>query len=371
MIKLTLWLSLITLFSCAQVKTTSLQLDKPSIEKDFFKVAWVKNLDPIYNTGNLPIGTSSPYAFEDILYMGNLKGYMQAYSVETGEVLWSANEKLPIQSQVNKLGDYVFYGTKTGRLITRHYLTGKLNYSIDLGSPIETQPSFLQGRVVLHLRNHTVITLDAKTGKIFWRYKRSIPYVTTLQRVSQLLPYKNSMIIGFADGYLVSLSLEEGVINWEQKLSVGIKFVDVDVQPVMFNGMIVAGSASGPLRFLSPESGAIEKTIDFHQSHTPLIVDGEMIVGSVFGLIYHIDKFGKVVRKLKVSDDGISSISQWKGHFVVTTMGKFVYQIDMKTLNTVSSFDLGSDQSAVFGTSVKADSFLALYSSRNRLYIFK
>ncbi|MAX66547.1 MAG: PQQ-binding-like beta-propeller repeat protein [Bacteriovoracaceae bacterium] len=356
--------------SCAQIEK-HITLEAPQKEKKYFDIAWIKNLDPTYNTGNLPIGTSSPYIFEDILYMGDLKGRMSAYNLHSGRVIWQKNEKTPIQSQVNKRGDYIYYGTKTGRLFSRHYLTGKLNYAIDLGTPIESQPSFIQGRLILHLRNHSIVALDAKTGKIFWRYKRSVPYVTTLQRVSNILPYDSSIILGFADGHIVSLSLEEGVVKWEQKISTGLKFVDVDVTPVYFNNYIVAGSAAGPMRMLNPESGSIERTIEIVQSHTPIIIDNQLYVGSIYGEIFKIDEYGKILLKNKISKNGISSITKWKNGLAITTMGHKIYQISAKDFSVISSFDLGNDQSAVFGNLVSAEGKLSVYSSRNRLYVFK
>lgn len=355
--------------SCSTLKNVPLE----KIEKKpmYFQLSWVKNLDPDYNSGNLPIGTSSPFIFEDILYMGNLNGEMKAYDVETGKTLWSFQEKSPIQSQVNKLGDFIYYGTKSGRLVVRHYLTGKLNYATDLGSPIETQPSFVAGRVIIHLRSHTIITLDALTGKIFWRYKRSVPFLTTLQRVSQVMSYKNNIIIGFADGNLVSLSLEEGIVNWEQKLSTGVKFVDVDVKPIMFNDLIVAGSAAGPMRMVNPSNGVIEKTIEVFQAHTPYIKDDYLFVGSVFGELYKLDTYGKIIKRKKLSENGISSINGWKSGLVVTTMGSRIYQVNIENFDTLSEFDLGHDQSAVFGHAVVAENLLSIYSSRNRLYLFQ
>ncbi len=357
--------------SCGTLKPHLEKIKAPERSKSALNPAWIKNLDPVHNTGNLPIGTASPFIFQDILYMGSLGGFMRAYDIESGRLIWEINDKQPIQSQVNKVGDYIYYGSKNGRLFVRHYLTGKLKYSTDLGSPIESQPVHVKGRLVVHLRNHTIITLDAKTGKVFWRYKRSIPYTTTLQRVSHVATIDRALVVGFADGYLVSLSLEEGVINWEQRLHTGVKFVDVDVQAVKFGRYVVAGSASGPLRMINPINGLIEKTVEMTQSHTPLLLGDEMIVGSLSGVLYRINKFGKVVLNKKISEDAISSVVPWKRGYVVTVMGGEVLYVEKDTLEVTSTFNLGSDQSAVFGTAVLGEDALGIYSSRNRLYLFK
>lgn len=358
-----------SLLSCSGLK--SFKLDKPSPNRNPMQVAWVKNLDPIYNTGNFPIGTSSPFIYEDILFMGDLNGYMRAYDLENGRVIWEADEKHPIQSKANKLKNNIYYGSKSGRLFVRNYASGKLVYAIDLGAPIESQPIFSRGRVIIHLRNHTIICLDAGTGKIFWRYQRSVPYTTTLQRVSQVMPYGNNLMVGFADGVVAAISLEEGVLRWEQKISTGVKFIDVDVTPVIFQNYLVAGSAAGPLRFLNPRNGVIEKTVELNQSHTPYIVKDGMYVGDVNGAIYFINNDGKIDRRKSLTKNGISSITPFKEGLVVGTMGEEVFYIDAEDFSIKSVFKLGSDQSAVFGDIVSNNGYLGVYSSRNRLYVIK
>jgi outer membrane protein assembly factor BamB len=358
--------SLLFIVSCSQISLVS--LDKPELDSQQLRVSWVKNLDPVYNTGNLPIGTSSPYLSEDILYMGSLKGEMTAYEFDTGRVIWQTNDKHSLNAMANRLGKNIYYGSKNGRLFSRHYLTGKLNYSIDLGAPIESQPIFSRGRLLIHLRNHTIICLDASTGKVFWRYKRSIPYSTTLQRVSKVLPYGRQLIVGFADGNIASISLEEGVVNWEQKISTGVKFVDVDVRPFIFNKKIVVGSASGPMRFLNLKNGVIERTVEFPQSHTPILDNNQLIVGSTFGDLYRVDKYAKVVKRVKLSKNAISSVLAYKDGFVVATMGSEIFYLD-KDFNHLGDFNLGSEQSAIFGELVGSKDSFSFYSSRNRLYV--
>lgn len=362
-------LCILALISCSKLKTIG--LEKPQGNKKNFRVAWVKNLDPVYNTGNFPIGTSSPYIYDDIVYMGDLNGYMRAYDLEDGRVIWEVNEKHPIQSKANKYKKNIYYGSKSGRFFARNYISGKLVYAIDLGAPIESQPVFSKGRAIIHLRNHTIICLDAATGKIFWRYQRSVPYTTTLQRVSQVFPYGNNLIVGFADGSVGSISLEEGVIKWEQKISTGVKFIDVDVTPIMFQNYLVAGSASGPLRFLNPRNGVIEKTIELNQSHTPFKVKDGMYVGDVHGAIYFINNDGKIDRRKSLTKNGISSITPFKDGLVVGTMGEEIFYVDAEDFSVKSTFLLGSDQSAVFGDIVSKNKYLAVYSSRNRLYVIK
>ena len=84
-----------------------------------------------------------------------------------------------------------------GRLYSRNSISSKINYSIDLGSPIESAPLISDGKMYVHLRDHKIVALDAQTGKVFWTYQRSIPFKITLQRVSRPVSYGESIIVGF------------------------------------------------------------------------------------------------------------------------------------------------------------------------------
>lgn len=372
--KVFLFLPLVLCLSCSSINNYLSKgksyLGEPDKEQDPFYMAWTKNLDPIYNTGNLPIGTGSPFIYEDYVFMGDLSGNMNAYELETGRVIWSHKESEAINSMAQNFEDNIIYGTMSGRLYSRHFLTGELSYAIDMGSPIESRPVLYAGRLYIHLRNHKIVALDAKSGKIIWGYKRSVPFTTTLHRSSTVLPLGNKLIVGFADGNLVALSRDEGVIIWEQKISAGIKFVDVDATPVFFNGFIVAGAANDKLRFIDPANGLIKKTIDIVIGHAPVIDEEELIVGSIYGEIYRVDKNGKITKRAKLTSSGISSIVKWKKGYAVATMGSDLFYLN-SDFSKNSHFDLGHDQSAIFGFLQSNNEYLATYSSRNRLYIFK
>lgn len=357
------------LVSCAQLK--KIELEPAKVSQKILKPHWIKDLDPVHSAGNLPIGFASPLIKDDMIFMGDLSGKMNAYDLSTGRQIWQTDEKESINGQASSYKEWVVYGTQYGRLFARHFYTGKLIYSADLGAPLESAPVFFQGRMFVHLRNHQMMAIDAENGKILWSYKRAVPFTTTLQKVSRPLIYKNRLIVGFADGYVASLSMEEGVVSWEQKLSQGRKFVDVDVEPILFKGKVVAGSAAGPLYFLNPDSGFIERTIDYTVSHTPLVMGDTLLVGSVNGDVARIDSNGKIILKAKLDKDGVSSLVHWKDHFVVTTMGKYIYAIKPSNFEVVEKMNLGSFASAVFGDIQIENDIMAFLSSRNRLYLFK
>lgn len=359
---------LFILFLLSSCSTTFIS---PKPAEKVLKVHWSKNLDLDYRSGNLPIGLGAPRIYEDMVYMGTLSGEMNAYEIDSGRTVWSETENTPLGAPVVFFEDHVGYGGESGRFFVRHYLTGKLKYAVDLGSPIESAPVYHKGRLLIYLRGHQLAQLDAQTGKVIWVYKRAVPITTTLQRTSKPLIVGSKIILGFADGFAAALSFEEGLLLWETRISSGTKFVDVDLNPILTKGVVITGSPSTELKALNPDSGAISQSYPLMSVAHPKLVNEQLLLGSSDGVISLMSLSGEVLKELKVSELGISAVSWWKGHIIAASFDGTIYAVDPLAMKVVDSFSLGHAYSAVYSDLVTNDSFLAVYSARNRLYLFK
>lgn len=356
------------LSSCSTVKK-HVHAVRP--EEKVFNLMWTRNYDPIYETGNLPIALQSPYMHEGILYIGNNSGYMTAHEGQNGRSIWTSYEKGQFHGVPVVHKESVIYGTTEGRIFSRHYLTGKLNYEVEVGASIESKGTVYKGRIFFQLRNHAIICLDVETGKILWTYKRSVPYLTTVQRVSTPTIYRNKIYVGFADGNIVSLSVEEGILLWERKLSTGNKFVDVDMTPVFSNNQLFIGSLAGELFVLQPDTGRILRKFDHVVTRSPILVGDSMIFGNSKGEVVALDDQLNETVHMKVSDKGVSSLIFWKNKVIAATLDGRMVVLDPKSLNIEEQFYFGHPSSAVFGDLQVSEGKLAVMSSRNRLYVFK
>lgn len=354
------------LFGCSK-----LRLDPPVKDQRFFHLGWTKNLDSGYESGNLPIGLGAPRIFQDIVYMGSEAGRMNAFDIESGRILWSEDEKTPLGGPVEFFKDHIAYGGMNGRLFVRHYLSGKLKYAIDLGSPIESAPYYFNERLFVYLRGHQLVHLDAETGKILWVYKRAVPVTTTLQRTAKPLVIGNKVVVGFADGFLGALSLQEGLLLWETKLVDTSKFVDVDLNPVQAGGMIISGSPSGKLQAVNPDSGAISRTFPVSVMAHPFLKGEQLLLGTNDGEVIIMGLGGEVLKRVKISKQPVSAVIWWKEHIVAASFDGFLRAIDPLNMTVIDQFALGNTYSAIFSDMPHTDDYLSLYSSRNRLYLFQ
>ncbi len=358
-----------TLSSCSSMRQYIPKADVSPKAK--LTPAWIKNLDPLYDSGNLPIGLQSPLINEGIVYAGHNSGFMQAYELENGRVIWSEFDGSAYHAGAVAYKDHIIYGTVQGRVISRHGIMGTIKYSVDLGASVETRGVVYNGRIIFQLRNHQVICLDVETGKIIWGYKRSVPYLTTLQRASTPIVYKEKVLVGFADGTFAALSLEEGVLLYETKLTTATKFVDVDNNPFIYDDKVYISPSGGQLSLIDPNTGKILRTSDFSTSRAPISRDDQLIFGTPNGEIILTDKNLNPLKTQKVSKGTITSIVPYKSYFAAaSTVGEIIL-LDNKTLEVVETYYLGHAYSAVFGDMVSTPESLAVLSSRNRLFLFK
>ena len=364
------YLILFTLMSCSLVKEVKEIKGVRPVETKFFPL-WFKNNDPIHQTGNLPIATNWPATKGGILYVGDNRGQMVAYDFSSGREVWREQDGATYSAAPTFYKDTLVYGTSSGRVFARNRLNGKMIYNVDLGSSVETQGRVYKGIIFFQLRDHKLVALDVKTGKVLWGYKRSVPYLTTVQRASRPLIFENKVYIGFADGYFCSFRMEDGVLLWETKLSEGTKFVDVDLSPVLYKGKILTGSLAGPLHELDPKTGRVFRRFSFTASRAPFIYKNMILVGTPSGELIVFDGKFKELKRLRLGDLPISSIKSWKNDFVISSVGRKVHLLDKTSLKLDQHFDLGHVSSAVFGDVVVEKGMLAFLSSRNRLYVFK
>ena len=361
------------LFSaCSQLKTYMPKAE--TLKTGKFNPAWIKNLDPSYESGNLPIALQSPFIHEGLVYIGHNSGSMQAFELDNGKLVWSEFDGSTYHSAPISFKDQIIYGTVQGRVISRHYITGKIKFNVDLGASVETKGVVHNGKIFFQLRNHQIFSLDVETGKILWGYKRSISYLTTLQRASTPVVYKDRVLVGLADGTLVALSLEEGVLLFETKLATASKFIDVDSTPFILNDKVYLGASGSPVNLIDPNTGKVLKKADFIATRAPYVNPMEkqeqLLFGTPSGELVLSDRNLNIIIKTKISEGQITSIVPYKeGLAVATTAGEILF-VDKKSLLVLEKFHLGHSYSAVFGEMDSKENFLSVMSSRNRLYTF-
>lgn len=350
---------------------------------DILQMIWSQNLDPSYNSGNLPVALQSPLLYENHLYVGFPDKGMAAYEVDKGRMVWFQKSTGTYHGKPVPFKDYIIYGSTEGRIYSRHYLTGELKYEVDLGDSIESEGVVAKGRVLFQLRNHQIFCLDAETGKILWGHKRSVPYLTTLQKASAPLVVGSRVILGHADGNVVAYSLEDGSMLWEQKLSNASKFMDVDMRPLLFAKKILVGPQGGNVYLIDPGTGSILGQYDTQMSRIFTLKSAdfpsEIVVANIFGDLIWLDNSLKAIKTQRIADDAITDLVYWapkrgasksEHYWLVGSISKKLLIKDHNLVD-VKKFEFGHEFSSLLSPLQTDGENLVVLTSRNRLYVFK
>lgn len=338
-------------------------------------LTWVRDFDPEYRPGKLPIGLSSPVINKNKILIGTTNGELIEIDTTSYQekVIWKSDA--PIYAPVLTNGDMYYFGNLNGDVVGWSVNDGKEKFKVNVGAPIEAPLSFQDARLVIPVRNHAVVCLDALTGKVLWNYKRPVAAIKTLQRRAGALVIGKYVIMGFADGYLLSLRLEDGSVQWETKVTQDESrhFQDVIGPPTYFEGKILTNSYQGYLKAFKLDTGVLEKTILEKPTSNYLVKDGSLFFATTLGNIVKVNgKFEISTHYEKLSLNPIYQLYFWNNHFVINDHKGTVFWIDATIKNQLAKrFYLGHLYSTIYGQITGDHNFLTLISSRNRLYLFK
>ena len=93
-----------------------------------------------------------------------------------------------------------------------------------------------------------VVTLDAKSGDVRWRYQRSLPdkLPACCGRVNRgLAILGNALFLGSLEGYLVAINATNGNLIWQTEVASPSDGFTMTGAPLVVNGSVVVGVAGG------------------------------------------------------------------------------------------------------------------------------
>lgn len=147
-------------------------------------------------------------------------------------------------------GDSVLYALRSR--------TGEQVWSYAAGEELVTTPVIAKDLVLVASQSETLFAVERATGKWKWQYRRDPPPGFTVRGTSTPVVRDGVVYMGFADGYVVALTLNDGVQKWERNLSTsgGLQFLDADATPVLDDqGNLFAASYKDGVYALKAENG--------------------------------------------------------------------------------------------------------------------
>jgi outer membrane protein assembly factor BamB len=199
---------------------------------------------------------------EDQLLTTDAKGHIEATNARTGKLVWKQNLDTPVSGGISGEDTLLAVVGENATLYILDQQNGHIRWSTRLDNQALATPKIANGKVFVKTIDEQVFAFDAQTGKALWTFASGATQMI-LRFGSAPLVVNNKVIIATATGKVFALNAEDGSILWEQIIAVpnGItevqQMVDIDMNPIVEEGIIYVASYQGNLAAIELATGAV------------------------------------------------------------------------------------------------------------------
>ena len=220
---------------------------------------WSTNIGDGMGKQGLSMG---PRYSSGVLYAADYKGKLIAVNAETGGKNWELKTEQPFSGGPGLDDKQIYMGTIDGRVIAYDRTGGTELWNAQVSSEVLIPPESADGIVVVRCIDGRVFGLDVINGRRIWVYDHSVPLLT-LRGNADLLVRGGTVFIGYDDGSVVSLKLEDGSVRWNQTIvspegrTELERLADVGTQMVVVASDLIVSSYKNRVVSLAADSGRL------------------------------------------------------------------------------------------------------------------
>jgi outer membrane protein assembly factor BamB len=273
---------------------------------DFFQVDWWRGLvekTPLLEYA--PHEPASPVydpASRNVITQTR-DGYIRAVGPD-GKVAWELRTGAPALAGGYASEGVVYVPGGDGVLYALEGATGKVKWKYASNESLATVPVLADGLVLVASDTDTLFAVKATDGTWVWQYRRDPPSGFTVRGASAPRVDQGTAYVGFSDGFVVALKVEDGGVLWEKALSgTGTEFLDVDTTPALDSaGRLYVASYKNGLYALEADTGAVLWNNGV-AGLTNVLARGEVVFASGDGRVdAYLGETGRLIWSLPLKD---------------------------------------------------------------------
>jgi outer membrane protein assembly factor BamB len=315
--------------------------------------------------------------WRDTVYVAGQGGMLWALSAQNGTPRWKAKIGSVSTTPAVDRG-WLYVGTDDGELVSVDAQTGAVKWRYASRGPIGEPPVVVGDLVLFANEADQVSAVDALTGKFRWQYRSETPEEYTLRGHAGLAVDGDLVFTGFANGSLVALRTTTGSVAWLASLTAGSdRFVDVDSTPVVVGGTVYATSSSGGAYALDKATGLVrwQMPLSDGPKSQPNPGNAGGITADELGLyvaaadqgIYALDFNGNVKWRQGAHGGGEPAPPVVSGEYLLYALaGEGLFVADRRTGEVLQWFDPGDGVSSP--PTIADDDRVYVLSNRGILY---
>ncbi|MFC1690146.1 outer membrane protein assembly factor BamB [Pseudomonadota bacterium] len=269
------------------------------------------------------------------LFAADHKGKLVAIDAETGRKLWELKTEQPFSGGPGLDTEQIYMGTIDGRIIAYDRTSGTELWNAQVSSEVLTPPSSADGIVVVRCIDGRVFGLDVINGRRIWVYDHSVPLLT-LRGNADLLVRAGVVFVGYDDGSVVSLKLEDGSLIWNQTIvspegrTELARLADVGTKMVIVASDLIVSSYKNRVVSLAADSGRLLWFKEISSATGVQVDRTNLAVSEANGDLWMLDRRnGATQWKLdQMSNRGLTRPAFYGNYVVVGDLEGYLHWID-------------------------------------------
>jgi len=197
-----------------------------------------------------------------ILYAADHEGRLVAVNADNGRKNWDLDTEQPFSGGPGVDEQNIYMGTIDGRVIAYDRAGGNELWNAQVSSEVLAPPASGDGIVVVRCIDGRVFGLDSVNGRRLWIYDHKVPLLT-LRGNSDLLLRAGVVYVGYDDGSVVNLRVDDGSVIWTQTVVTPEgrteleRLADIGTQMVVVASDLIVSSYKARVVSLAVDSGRL------------------------------------------------------------------------------------------------------------------
>lgn len=256
----------------------------------------------------------TPAIHNDVVYVANREGEVEALSLENGDTLWQTDvrenpafwpwettESAKLSGGILQAYGKIFVGSEHGYLTAIDRETGEIVWRKTMPGEVLAKPAAGDGLIFVNLGSGKLLAVHPDTGEERWSFEQEVPPLT-LRGQSSPTVANGGVLLGLETGKLSVLISENGYSAWSAEIaspkgaSEFERLVDVDTQALISGPYAYAIAYNGNLAAVDIRSGNVVWKREY-SSYRDLSMDSQSIyVVDSDGVVYGLDKTSGIER---------------------------------------------------------------------------
>ncbi|HEV2606982.1 MAG TPA: outer membrane protein assembly factor BamB [Xanthomonadaceae bacterium] len=305
---------------------------------------------------------------------------LTALDLTSGRDIWKTNTKLRLTGGPGVGSGSVVAGSVNGDVVAFSADTGAERWRTKLSSEILSTPLVAGNIVIVRCGDGHVVAMDLADGKRRWAFERPLPTLSLRGNPSPILGGNGLVYLGYEDGTLVALRVQDGIKAWDQAVaqpegrSELDRMADIDGDVVASPDGVYAASYKGKLAAFNPDNGS---PLWEHSlvSYGGLARGGDTLYASdAVGTVWAIDHAsgGALWKQDALGYRWLSEPAVQDGYVVVGDLQGYLHWMRADSGAIVAREKIGGHNDAIRGTpQVSADGVLVVETIKGKLAAYR